>query len=135
MQIDAQTFLTLNRFTLIAGRLAIAALFLHESWFKLTHIAATTAYMQRFGIPPFMLPGALLIELVGGLALATGIAVRYGALALAGFSVVAAFIFHWDWVDHNQFLHFQKDIAIAGGLLVLACNDLRAAHGAALQPS
>jgi putative oxidoreductase len=122
---DQATFSTLVRAGLIAGRLAIAVLFLHESWFKLTHIAATTAYMERFGVPSFMLPGALLIELVGGLALATGIGLRYGALALAGFSVFAAFIFHWNWADQNQLLHFEKDIAIAGGLLVLACNDFQ----------
>jgi putative oxidoreductase len=125
MRFDTQIFLTLNRFALIAGRLAIAALFLHESWFKITHLAATTAYMQRFGVWPVLLPGVLLVELGGGLALATGIGVRFGALALAGFSVVAAFLFHWNWTDQNQLLHFEKDIAIAGGLLVLACNDFR----------
>ena len=41
-------------------------------------------------------------------------------LALAVFCVLAAVLFHANLTDRNQLLHFEKDLAIAGGLLVLA---------------
>ncbi len=113
----------LSRLTLIVGRLAIAALFLHEAWFKATHYDLAGAYMARFGLPQELLPAALALELVGGLALATGLLQRWAALGLAAFCVAAALIFHLNWADQNQLLHFQKDIAIAGGLLVLALRE------------
>ena len=46
---------------------------------------------------------------------------RFAALAFAAFCVLTAILFHWQFADRNQLLHFQKDLAIAGGFLVLAC--------------
>ena len=102
------------------ARIALAALFLHEAWFKLTHFDLSVAYMARFGVPGALLPGAIALECGGALALITGIGLRYAALALAGFCVLAALIFHVNWADQNQLLHFEKDFAIAGGLVALA---------------
>ncbi len=110
----------LTYFAIVAGRIAIAALFLHESWFKLMHYDLTITYMVRYGLPAWLLPGALAVELVGGIALACGYGARYAAIALAAFSVVAAFVFHRNWADQNQLLHFEKNLAIAGGLVVFA---------------
>ena len=45
--------------------------------------------------------------------------VAIASLALAGFSVLAALLFHANFADRSQVLHFEKDLAIAGGLLVL----------------
>ena len=108
----------------VLSRLAIAALFLHEAWFKITHYALTIAYMESFGVPSLLLPGAIAIELIGGLALVFGYQARAAALMLAGFSITAALIFHLKWTDQNQLLHFEKDIAIAGGLLAFAMGPL-----------
>ncbi len=44
---------------------------------------------------------------------------QLASLALAGFGVLAAFLFHANFGDRNQMLHFEKDLAIAGGFLVL----------------
>lgn len=114
----------LLRCVAILSRVAIAVLFLHEAWFKITHYTLTVAYMESFGVPPLLLPGAVAIELVGGIALALGYRARAAAVVLAGFSVMAALIFHLKWVDQNQLLHFEKDIAIAGGLLAFATGPL-----------
>ena len=46
---------------------------------------------------------------------------RFAALAFAAFCVLTAILFHWQFADRNQLLHFQKDLAIAGGFLVFAC--------------
>lgn len=101
----------------LAGRLLIALLFVHEGWIKLTHTAASMTYMQNFGLPGWLLAPALVLELGGGLLLIAGWGSRPVALALAFFCVVAAAIFHRNVADGNQLLHFEKDLAIAGGLL------------------
>ena len=40
-------------------------------------------------------------------------------LGLAGFTLVAAFFFHWDFGNRGQVIHLYKNIAIAGGFLAL----------------
>jgi hypothetical protein len=51
--------------------------------------------------------------------LAIGWQTRWAALALAGFSVAAAFLFHANIADRGQLIHLEKDLAIAGGLLAI----------------
>ena len=107
-----------------AGRLLLAAIFLHEAWSKLTAYPAAVAYMQVFGIPGELLPFAIAVELGCGILIVCGYHTRAAALLLAGFCLATAVLFHRNLGDRNQLLHFEKDLAIAGGLLVLF------AHGA-----
>ena len=67
----------------------------------------------------------IVLELGGGLAIMFGFFTRWSALALAGFTLLASFIFHAYWslpADQQmmQQLMFMKNISITGGLLVLA---------------
>jgi putative oxidoreductase len=103
----------------LAGRLLLAALFLHEAWAKLTGYAGALAYMQAFGVPGQLLPFAIAAELACGLLILLGYQTRAAALLLAGFCVATAVLFHGKLSDRNQLLHFEKDLAIAGGFLVL----------------
>jgi putative oxidoreductase len=103
----------------LVGRLLLAALFLLEGWSKLKGYGAAAAYMDRYSVPALLLPAAIAIELGGGLLLAIGWQTRCAALALAIFCVVTALMFHLNLAGRNQVLHFEKDLAIAGGLLVL----------------
>jgi putative oxidoreductase len=57
------------------------------------------------------------VELAGGLALLLGYRTRAIAAVLALFSLVTAAVFHNALGDQNQFIHFFKNIAMAGGLL------------------
>jgi len=54
-----------------------------------------------------------------GLLILCGYHTRAAALILAGFCLATAVLFHGKFGDRNQLLHFEKDFAIAGGLLVL----------------
>ena len=103
----------------LVGRLLVAALFLIDGWSKVRGYAPAVAYMERFSVPGLLLPAVILVEVGGGLLVAIGWQTRCAALALAIFCIVAAVLFHTNFDDRNQVLHFQKDLAIAGGLLVL----------------
>ena len=122
---------TLNALDL-AGRLLLVALFLPAGIAKLTGFAGTVGYISSVGLPLPSVAAALaaVVEIGGALALLFGFGTRIAALALAGFTLVASFFFHAYWAvpadqAFVQQLMFFKNIAVTGGLLVLA------AHGAA----
>jgi putative oxidoreductase len=104
---------------LALGRLLLAALFVLEGWSKLRGYEAAAAYMDRYGVPSALLPAAIALELGGGALIAVGWQARIAALALGAFCVAAAVLFHGNLADRVHLLHFEKDLAIAGGLLVL----------------
>jgi putative oxidoreductase len=103
----------------LVGRALLAAIFLHEGVSKLTAYSAALAYMRAFGVPGELLPFAIAVELGCGMLILCGYQTRAAALVLAAFCVAAAVLFHRNLGDRNQLLHFEKDLAIAGGLLVL----------------
>ncbi len=103
----------------LLGRLLLSALFLHEAWSKVSGYAMTLAYMQAFGVPGQLLPLAVAFELGCGLLILFGYQTRIAALLLAGFCVATAVLFHTRFADRNQLLHFEKDLAIAGGFLIV----------------
>jgi len=105
---------------LAVGRVLLAALFILEGWSKIRGYETAAAYMDRYGVPGMLLPAVIALEVGGGLMLAAGWHTRITALALAGFCVAAAALFHNQLLDRSHLLHFEKDLAIAGGLLVLA---------------
>jgi len=103
----------------IVGRIMIAAIFILSGASKLADPAGTIGYIASAGLPlpQLAFAGAAAVELLGGLALVLGYRTRIVALALAIFSIVAALGFHSALSDQNQFIHFFKNIAMAGGLL------------------
>jgi putative oxidoreductase len=113
---------TLAPAALLIGRLLLATIFLHEGVAILGSYAASAAYVRAFGIPEALLLLAVIVQLGCGLLIALGFSTRTAALLLAGFCLFAAGVFHTKFSDQNQLLHFEKDLAMAGGLLVLAVS-------------
>ena len=103
----------------LAGRVLIAAIFVMSGLGKITQPAASIAYITAAGLPlaPLGLAGSALVELGGGIALILGYRTRFAAAVLAVFAIVTALIFHSALSDQNQFIHFFKNVAVAGGLL------------------
>ena len=101
------------------GRVLLSAIFLASGIGKLTAPADTIGYIASEGLPfpPLAYATAVLIELVGGIALVVGFRTRITAAALAIFSLATAATFHNNLADLNQFIHFFKNVAMAGGLL------------------
>jgi len=106
----------------ITGRIMLAAIFLMAGISKVGAYSATQAYMVSQGVPGILLPLVIGLEIVGALLLIAGWKVRYVALALAFFSVASAFIFHFNFSDQIQSIMFMKNIAIAGGLLIIVSH-------------
>jgi putative oxidoreductase len=104
------------------GRVLLAAIFVLSGVSKLADPAGTIAYITSAGLPaPSLAYGvAVIVELVGGLLLIAGFRTRIVASAIAAFSLAAAFGFHSNLADQNQFIHFFKNVAMAGGLLQVA---------------
>lgn len=104
----------------LLGRVMLALIFVIAGVGKLSDPAGTAGYMQAMGVPTLLLWPTIALELLGGLAIAVGFKIRYAAFALAGFSVLTAIIFHTNFAEQMQSILFLKNIAMAGGLLLLA---------------
>ncbi|MEG2632112.1 MAG: DoxX family protein [Comamonas sp.] len=106
----------------LLGRIGLSLLFIISGWGKISGYAGTQQYMEAMGVPGALLPLVILLELGGGLAIAAGLFSRWVALALAGFSVVTALVFHANFGDTMQAINFWKNIGMAGGFLLLAAQ-------------
>lgn len=109
------------------GRILLALMFVLAGFSKIGGFEGTAGYIASKGLPAASLLAALTIvlEVGGGLAIMLGFFTRWSALALAGFTLLASFIFHAYWslpADQQMMeqLMFMKNMSIAGGLLVLA---------------
>ncbi len=106
------------------GRFSIALIFIISGIMKIPAYDGTQAYMDVMGVPGFLLPLTILFEVIVAIMIVIGWKTRLSALALAGFSIITAVLFHADFGDQTHFIMFMKNIAIAGGFLFLI------AHGA-----
>jgi len=113
---------TLESSAELVGRILLASLFLLSGVSKLGAYGATAAYMSSAGVPGALLPAVIAVELLGSLAVIVGWKTRAAAALLAGFSLLAAFLFHNNFADQIQMIMFLKNVAIAGGFLLLVAN-------------
>lgn len=114
-----------NTFALLA-RILLVALFLPAGLSKIGGFEGTVGYIASAGLP---LPSvaaavAIVVEVVGPLALLVGFGTRIAALVLAVFTLVASVFFHAFWAvpadqAFVQQLMFMKNIGVVGGLLAL----------------
>ncbi|MEC9367484.1 MAG: DoxX family protein [Pseudomonadota bacterium] len=102
------------------GRVLLSLIYVWSGAAKLIGYAGTAQYMESKGVPGLLLPLVILTELGGGLAVLVGWQTRWAALALAGFTLLAALLFHFDFGDRMQSIQFMKNLGLAGGFLLLA---------------
>ena len=113
--------------TALFGRIFLAAIFLLSGFGKIADWSGTSAAMENQGMVavPVFLTGAIALEILGGLSVLLGVLARWGAATLIIFLVPATLIFHDFWVEEgmarmNQMQHFMKNLALLGGLLMVA---------------
>ena len=114
----------LQAFSALLGRLFLAIIFIQSGLSKMSDYAATQSYMDAMGVSSALLPLVITLEVVGGIAIVIGFKARLVALAMAGFSLLSALLFHTNFSDQTQTIMLMKNIAIAGGFLMIV------AHGA-----
>jgi len=110
----------MSKYNSVIARVLLAHIFVLAGISKITAYAGTQGYMESAGVPGMLLPLVILLEAGGGLALIVGWQTRLMSYTLAGFTVIAAIIFHSNLGDQMQMIMFMKNFAIAGGLLLLA---------------
>lgn len=116
----------------LVGRVLLSLVFIISGISKIGGYATTVAYMESAGVPaaPFLLYAAVLLELGGGLSVATGFRARIGALVLFAFLVPVTYLFHFkpafdanmNVIDRLQMVQILKNLAIMGGLLMIYGN-------------
>ena len=111
----------------LLGRVLIAAIFAWFGYLKLVGFHGSVGYFSKLGFPLPEVSAVLSIafELGGGVLLILGLKTRWVAGALVAYTVVATLVAHRYWSvppeqAFNQMSHFFKNVALIGGLIMLA---------------
>lgn len=106
-----------NDLILLVARAVMAVLFIMAGFGKLGDVSGFAGYMASGGVPAFLAWPVVLFEIIAGIALLAGFLTRPTALALAGFSLLAGLLYHFEPSDQGQMTHFLKNLALTGGYL------------------
>ena len=107
----------------VLGRILLSSLFLIEGVRKFFFQEETIMYMEEYGVPEILFFPSLILEVLFPILLIIGYKTRISALIMALFTLTVAIIFHTDFQSQMELIMFLKDIAIAGGFLIIAANE------------
>ena len=107
------------------GRILLSTLFLVEGVRKFFFQEETIMYMEDYGVPEILFFPSLGLEIVFPILLIVGYKTRFSASIMALFTLTVALIFHTNFENQMETIMFLKDIAIAGGFLIIAVNEPR----------
>ncbi len=113
------------------GLLGLTAAYLQGGAVKVTDFAGASAEMAHFGLAPPSVMAALVIalELGASAMILSGVGRWAGALALAGFTLMATLLAnrYWELAGEARFLAanaFYEHLGLVGGFLMVARWDL-----------
>ena len=101
------------------GRLFLSILFLVEGLGKISIKNDVVMYMEEYGVPGILYLPATILEIIFPIFLIIGYKTKWAASVMALFTFTVAIIFHTDFNEDMQMIFFLKDIAIAGGFMIL----------------
>jgi len=101
------------------GRILLSALFLIEGLGKVSAQENVVMYMEDYGVPGILFVPATILEILFPLFLMVGYKTKWAASVMALFTFAVAIIFHTDFDEGMQMIFFLKDIAIAGGFMII----------------
>ena len=105
------------------GRILLSSLFLIEGVRKFFFQEETIMYMEDYGVPEILFFPSIILEVLFPILLIIGYKTRFSASIMALFTLTVALIFHTNFENQMELIIFLKDIAIAGGFLILAANE------------
>ncbi|SVD51318.1 uncharacterized protein METZ01_LOCUS404172 [marine metagenome] len=103
----------------LIGRILLSALFLIEGIGKISMQEDVMMYMENYGIPGILFVPAVILEILFPLLLIVGYKTKLAAFVMALFTFTVAIIFHTDFSKGMEMVFFLKDLAIAGGFLMI----------------
>jgi len=117
----------------LIGRILLVLIFLSSGVDKIGNFEATAKFMVQYGFPytalslfgakiPYtslFLFGAIIFELSGSIFVILGYYARFAALLLIVFLIPTTIIFHGNFEDPNQIIHFMKNVSMLGGCVIL----------------
>ena len=109
----------------LLGRILISVLFFLNGIFKINNYEGTIGWMESFGMPGILIIPAIILEIVGPVLIIIGYKTKLAAGLLSLFCIATAFIFHNDFANQMQLTSFLKNIALAGGFLILFVNGAK----------
>ena len=101
------------------GRILIANIFLIDGINKISYYEGVAEWMLLNGVPDFLLPLVILLEIFGALAIILGWRVKLFSLFFFVFCILTAIIFHSDFTNNMDKVIFMKNMSMAGGFLFL----------------
>ncbi len=104
---------------LLLARILLAGEFVLAGLNKIFNYSGTAGYMAKMHVPSALLPLVILTEIGCGLAVIVGWQTRITAFLLAGFTLLAAVIFHSPSNGQMAFISFLHHTSIIGGFLAL----------------
>ena len=109
------------------ARLLLCLVFIQAVIGKLTGFAGPAAAIAAKGLPlaPALLVAAMALMAVGSAVVISGWKARLGVVLLLMFLVPTTLLFHGDVSDSGQRIQLLKNLAIIGGLLLVADQDSR----------
>jgi putative oxidoreductase len=116
-----------NSIVPLFGRLLLSSVFILGGIGKITGFSFEESMVaaKHLPLPAAALAVALVIELLGGLAILTGLFTRFTAWIVFIYLIPTTVLFHNFWALQgpdriDTMIHFEKNLAIMGGLLLLA---------------
>ena len=103
----------------LLARIFLSALFLIEGVEKIFTQEQVVMYMEDYSVPGILFVPVVVLEIIFPLLLIVGYKTKLAALVMSLFTLTVAIIFHTDFSNGMQLVFFLKDLAIAGGFLVV----------------
>ena len=104
---------------LLFGRILLSLLFLEEGIELASNFDTALEAMAKLGVTTPIAIATIVLQIAAGFAIAFGLMTRLAAFGLGLFCLLTAMLFHTNFASHNELLHFEKDLAIAGGMFAL----------------
>ena len=109
---------------LLAARLLLAFIFVHEGIFLILNFDNAASATSKMGVPTVVFVATIFCSFSQEWRSRLGSSPASAQSRLLYFVSLTAFMFHTHFGVRDELLHFEKDLAIAGGLLVLALHGV-----------
>jgi len=101
------------------GRIFLSTIFLIEGFRKLFFQEQTIEFMEAYGVPGILFIPSVIVEILFPLLIIVGYKTKVASLVMILFILTVTIIFHTDFSNEMQLIAFLKNIAIAGGFLII----------------